>query len=119
MIAGEVPGTAELVGRLKAKGVPLHLLTNMPVDVFLSRRERYPVLQAFDGAVVSGEEGVLKPSKEIFAVLIERFGLEPAATLFVDDAQVNVDGAQAVGLQAHRFVDADGLEAVLVDAGLL
>ncbi len=119
MIAGEVPGTADLVRRLKDRGVPLHLLTNMPTEVFRARRERYPVLRAFDGAVVSGDEGVLKPSVEIFTILVDRFGLEPGRTLFVDDAEVNVQGARAAGLQAHRFVDAAGLERTLVDLGLL
>jgi 2-haloacid dehalogenase len=119
MIAGEVPGTAAIVERLKAKGVPLHLLTNMPSDVFRARRDRYPVLQAFDGAVVSGDEGVLKPSAEIFAILLKRFDLDPARTLFVDDAEVNVEGARTAGLRAHRFVDAAGLEAALTGLHLL
>ena len=77
------------------------------------------MLGLFDGAVVSGEEGVLKPSPEIFAVLRHRYALDPAETLFVDDAEVNVAGARAVGLQAHRFVDAAGLERALEDLALL
>ena len=93
MIAGEVPGTADLVRRLKADGVPLYLLTNMPSEVFRARRERFEVLQQFDGAVVSGEEGVLKPSPEIFEILVTRFDLEPASTIFIDDSEVNVRGA--------------------------
>ncbi len=119
MVGGSVPGTADLVHRLAARGVPLHLLTNMPADVFLARRERYPVLQVFAGAVVSGEEGVLKPSPEIFARLVDRFGRVPAETLFVDDSPVNVDGARAIGLRAHLFTGADALEVELQDLGLL
>jgi 2-haloacid dehalogenase len=113
MIAGEVPGTADLVRSLKAAGVPLYLLTNMPSDVFHARRERYDVLREFDGAVVSGEEGVLKPSAEIFEILVSRFGLDPASTLFIDDSEINVRGARAVGLQAHHFVDAATLAPTL------
>lgn len=119
MIAGEVPGTAELVRRLNDRGVPLQLLTNMPADVFRARHAAYDVLQLFDGAVVSGEEGVLKPDPELFGILVDRFDLDPAATLFVDDSQLNVEGARASGLQAHRFVDAQRLEATLTELGLL
>jgi len=119
MIAGEVPGTADLVRRLKDRGVPLHLLTNMPADVFRARLAAHPVLQLFDGAVVSGDEGILKPEAGLFRVLLDRFGLEPASTLFVDDSEVNVEGARAVGLQTHRFVDAERLEKALTDHGLL
>jgi 2-haloacid dehalogenase len=118
MIAGEVPGTAELVGRLHDAGLPLYLLTNMPTEVFAARRRRYAVLGQFDGAVVSGDEGVLKPSAEIFAILRHRFDLDPAATLFVDDMEVNVAGARAAGFLAHRFVDAPALADALGTYGL-
>lgn len=113
MIAGEVPGAAAIVARLRGAGVPLYLLTNMPAEVFEAREARYELLRQFGGAVVSGVEGVVKPSPEIFDRLSERFGLEPAETLFVDDAEVNVAGARAAGFLAHRFVDARGLDAAL------
>ena len=119
MIGGEVRGTAALVDRLAAAGVPRYLLTNMPADVFAARQARFPVLRRFDGAVVSGEEGVVKPDPEIFARLVDRFGLDPGRTLFVDDSEVNVSGARAVGLRAHHFVDAATLEVELVGHGLL
>ncbi len=118
MIAGEITGTAALVGALRDLGMPLYLLTNMPADVYAARRRRYAVLRQFDGAVVSGEEGVLKPSAEIFARLVARFDLVPAETLFVDDAQANVRGAEAAGLRAHRFVGAPALAAWLRSQGL-
>lgn len=119
MIGGEIPGSAALVDRLRSAGIPRYLLTNMPADVFAARRARFPVLRCFDGAVVSGEEGVVKPSPEIFARLVDRFGLDPPRTLFVDDSQVNVSGARAAGLRAHHFVDAATLEAELVALRLL
>jgi len=118
MIAGEIAGTADLVVRLHDAGVPLYLLTNMPADVFAARRERYAVLTRFDGAVVSGEEGILKPSAEIFDRLRARFDLVPGETLFVDDAEANVAGARTAGFLAHRFVDPTTLAAALRDHGL-
>ena len=118
MIAGEIAGTAALVARLREGGTPLYLLTNMPVEVFAARRRRYPVLQRFHGAVVSGEEGVLKPSPEIFVILRDRYGLDPAKTLFIDDMEVNVAGARAAGFLAHRFVDAPTLAVALEAHGL-
>lgn len=119
MIVGEIAGTAELVDRLRDAGVALYLLTNMPVDVFADRLARFPVLGRFDGAVVSGAEGVLKPSAEIFARLRDRYQLDPAATLFVDDLDVNVRGARTVGFLGHRFVDARALRQDLEALGLL
>jgi 2-haloacid dehalogenase len=119
MIAGEIEGTGELVTRLRTAGHPLYLLTNMPADVFQVRRQRYAVLRQFDGWVVSGEEGVVKPSPEIFEVLMARYGLDPSETLFVDDAERNIVGAAAIGFRTHRFVDAPSLARVLTDHELL
>lgn len=119
MVAGEIPGVAAVVGRLRAAQVPLYLLTNMPSPVFRARVQKYEVLQGFHGAVVSGDEGVLKPSAEIFGVLATRFGLRPASTLFVDDSETNVRGAEALGFQAHHFRDAACLEATLTGLRLL
>jgi 2-haloacid dehalogenase len=118
MIAGEIQGSADLVARLHELGVPLYLLTNMPADIFAARRQHYDVLSLFDGAVVSGVEGVLKPSAEIFERLRDRFALVPEETLFIDDAEVNVQGARELGFCAHRFVDPPTLAAALRDHGL-
>jgi 2-haloacid dehalogenase len=118
MVSGEIPGTVAIVSRLRAAGVPLYLLTNMPADVFAIRRDRYAVLRQFDGAVVSGEEGVLKPSADIFERLRDRFGLDPAQTLFVDDLEANVAGARAAGFLAHRFVGPETLAVALGEYGL-
>jgi len=118
MVAGVIPGMPELVERLEAAAVPRYLLTNMPTPVFHARLERYPVLQGFDGAVVSGDEGIAKPSAEIFGLLVSRFGVEPAESLFVDDTEANVRGAEAVGFRTHHFTDAASLAEVLAAHGL-
>ena len=68
--------------------------------------------------VVSGEEKLLKPDPAIYRLALERFGLEAAGTVFIDDTVANVEGAAAVGLIAVRFTDATALRARLVDLGL-
>jgi len=119
MVSGEIAGTAELVRRLHGRDVPLYLLTNHPSETFDSRRDRFEVLRLFEGAIVSGDERLLKPSREIFDLLTTRFGLAPSETIFIDDVPANVEGARAAGFEAHRFVDAPTLEQELVDLGLL
>lgn len=119
MVAGEIPGTGQLVERLREHGVGLYLLTNMPADVFAARRARFAVLRRFDGAIVSGEEGILKPSREIFERLSSRYALDPGTSLFIDDSEVNVRGARAAGFLAHQFVDASSLAAALASYGVV
>jgi FMN phosphatase YigB (HAD superfamily) len=118
-LRGAIPGTAALVERLAAAGVPLHLITNMPRDVFDHRVATIEVLRRFDGAVVSGDHGILKPDAEIFRLALQRFGLGPGEAVFIDDKLGNVDAAVAAGFVGHHFVDADGLAVALEDLGLL
>lgn len=117
MIAGEVAGMRSIVSALHRR-VRLYLLTNMPAAVFAARRERFELLQLFDGAVVSGEEGVLKPERVIFTRLTERFDLDPSRTLFVDDLAGNVAGASDAGFVVHRFAGAGPLRLELAELGL-
>ncbi|TIX30672.1 MAG: HAD family phosphatase, partial [Mesorhizobium sp.] len=46
------------------------------------------------------------------------FGLEPSATLFIDDSQKNVDGARAAGWQSVLFTDAETLKTDLERYGI-
>ena len=120
MIGGEIPGVGELVRRLREQaGVGLYLLTNVPAEVMAARFDRYDLLGLFDGAVVSGEERLLKPSPEIYQLLVRRYGLAPGESLFVDDVEANVEAARALGFHGHRFVDAPTLAAALREHGLL
>tara|TARA_R110000824_G_scaffold390760_3_gene587523 strand:+ start:4803 stop:5417 length:615 start_codon:yes stop_codon:yes gene_type:complete len=119
MIPGRVPGTAELLHAMADKSIMLHGLTNMPVPVFDYLREAYPELQRFGTTVVSGAEGVIKPDPRIFEILIERAGLVPEDTLFIDDSRKNIDAAAGLGFQTHHFVHAEGLAGDLRQLGLI
>ncbi|WP_425425363.1 HAD-IA family hydrolase [Amycolatopsis saalfeldensis] len=57
--------------------------------------------------------GCAKPDPEIFRLLLEKLGAEPADCLFFDDRQSNVDGARAVGIQAHLWDGAEAARAAL------
>lgn len=119
MIPGRIPGTAELLHQLGDNSVSLHGLTNMPSTVFAYLRETYRELQRFGVTVVSGDEGVIKPDPRIFEILIERTGLVPAQTLFIDDSIRNIEAAATLGFATHHFETAEGLRGDLVRHGLI
>lgn len=112
MIAGDVPGTAELLRELHAEGVRLFVLSNMPGDV-VHVLDRFDWLSLFEGLVYSGREGVVKPDPAIYRLLVDRHGVDPATTAFVDDRLENVEGAAALGFHAVHFTDADALRTAL------
>ena len=103
MLAGDLPGTVEVLAELRAAGVPLYALTNWSAETFAITRERFEFLDWFDGLLVSGEERMTKPDPAFFQLLLDRFGLDPGATVFVDDAEANVAAARELGIDAVRF----------------
>jgi putative hydrolase of the HAD superfamily len=57
----------------------------------------------FDAIVFSAEAGVCKPDARIFHYALERLGVDPSETLFIDDRETNVHGATAVGIHAIHY----------------
>lgn len=118
-LAGPIEGTVALLRELHHDGIRLVALTNWSVELFPHARDRFDFLGLFEGIVVSGEERVAKPDPRIFELLIERYRLDPARTLFVDDRADNVDAARRAGLRGTVFTDPAALRRELSAAGLL
>lgn len=119
MASPAIDRSVRLMRALRARGVPVVALTNFGRESFAYARTRYDFFNEFDGAVVSGEHGVMKPAARIYAMIEELTGLSGAALLFVDDNADNIAAARARGWKAHLFEDAAGWAARLVAEGLL
>jgi 2-haloacid dehalogenase len=117
-VIGPIEGTVAILRDLKRRGVPVYAITNWNQHTFNQTRHRFDFLGEFDGIVVSGEEGLIKPDPAIFELFLARYKLEAADCLFIDDNQYNVDGAKAVGMQAVRFESPEQLLAELARHGL-
>lgn len=117
-IPGPVDGTFDVMAELSAAGVPLYGLTNMSMESFPQLEVMYPELALLRHVVVSGQVGVTKPDPAIFDILVERTGITPASTVFVDDSPVNTAGAAAQGFATVTFSDASSLRAELATLGL-
>jgi len=119
MVAGAIDDTVAILAELRTDGVRCYALSNMEPETFPLRLERFEFLQWFDGHVISGTEGVVKPDPEIFHRLLRRFDLQPSRTLFIDDSPVNVEAARALGIRAVFFESPAQLRADLEEVGLL
>ena len=117
-LLGAVPGTADIVRDLHEAGIPVLGLTNWSAELYPHAPARFEILGLFDHVVVSGEIGAAKPDPAAYRVVIERSGVPPEALVFVDDKQVNVDAAAALGMDAICFTGADELREQLRRRGL-
>jgi 2-haloacid dehalogenase len=119
-ITGPVPGMHALVDALVARGVPLFAITNFSADFwppFFAKEQAF--FSRFRDIVVSGKVKLLKPDPAIYWLALDRFRLRPDEALLIDDREINVEGALAVGMQAHLFTGADDLRLRLEAEGLL
>jgi 2-haloacid dehalogenase len=119
MIPGAIEGTVAIASELKARGVPLFALTNWSSETFPSQRARFPFLSWFDGIVVSGDEGVMKPDPRIFRVLLSRHRIVAEEAVFIDDNPGNAEAARALGIHGIAFRSPEQLRGELAQLDLL
>lgn len=72
--------------------------------------DRLPISCYFDSMFCSYEMKAYKPDKEIFKKALEKDGMSPKETIFVDDSEANVRAAEALGIRGlHVQPDAEWL----------
>jgi 2-haloacid dehalogenase len=114
-----IGGSVAILRELKDAGHRLYGLTNWSHETFPIGRARFAFFAWFDGIVVSGEERLIKPDPLLFVRLLERYGVDPAGAVFIDDVQRNVEAAAALGMHGMHFQSPEQLRAELGRAGLL
>ena len=118
MAAGQLDEAVGVLRGVKAAGLRCLALSNMEPATFATRRARFAFMDWFDGFVISGIEGVAKPDPRIFQILLRRYRLDPAATVFIDDSPGNVKAARGLGMTALRYTSAGRLRSQLRALGL-
>ena len=114
-----IPGTVDLLHRVKAKGRPLYYLSNMHVASIERLQAAYSFWDLFDGGVVSCRVHTIKPEPEIYVHLLKTCELTGPETVFIDDTQVNLDAAEKFGIRTIRFEDPAQCERELKALGCL
>jgi len=106
MLGGPIHETVEVLKELKQiPGLKTYALTNWSAETFHIALDRYEFLHWFDGRLVSGEEKTRKPFPEFYERLINKFSIDPAKALFIDDNLRNVKGAEALGIKGIHLHD--------------
>lgn len=118
MLGGEIVENTKLIKPLKIK-FRLFGLTNWSAETFPIAYRRYPFFKDFEGIVVSGHEKIVKPDKNIYKILLGRYGLEANDSLFIDDNFENVVAANELGFNTIHFAKNINLNGELIKLGLL
>ena len=102
-----IESTVALLRELRARGLKLYGLSNMSETVFAHLSGRHDFFGLFDGIVVSATVKLLKPEPAIYEHLRDRFKLDFAESVFIDDLARNVESARCVGLPAIQFTSTE------------
>ena len=88
---------------LSEAGLKTALLSNMISDMAVHARQKFSWLNKLTYQVLSCEVRLVKPDRFIYERCLEGLRVTPPETLFVDDSEINVQAARALGITSIRF----------------
>jgi putative hydrolase of the HAD superfamily len=88
---------------LRGRGHKMAICTNNIREWEAHWRAMLPVDEIFDVVVDSAFVGSRKPEPRIYEVTLERLGAAPEEAVFIDDVELNCEGARHLGITAIRF----------------
>ena len=115
---GLLPGAKELVRSTRAQP-RVAALCNTNALHTERFHDDFRFHEDFDSLYLSHEIVLVKPDRAAFDYAIEKLGCPPDRILFLDDNQINADGARAAGLRAERSVGEEAAHRVSIDNSAL
>lgn len=92
-----------LIREIKQMGYKVYILSNYPIEIAEMHWPKFRFLPLTDGHIISAYEKLTKPDAAIYRLLESRFGLDLTECLFIDDRQINIDGAASLGMETLLF----------------
>ena len=118
-VVGEINGTVKILKRLKQAGYSLYGLSNWSAETFPRARAKYDFFDLFDGIILSGDVGMVKPDPQIYQITLDKIGKPAQECLFIDDSSTNIHQAQKMGFITIHFQSPEQLELALRELKLL
>lgn len=97
------PTTVPMIQKLKEQGHKVYYLSNYFEYLMHTAPWALEFIPFTDGGVFSCHYHKTKPDAEIFQILCDKYGIDPADSVFIDDSPINIDGARAFGIRAILY----------------
>ena len=117
-LGGFIQGTIDIHDELIEQEIPTFAITNFSWEKWVSCLGEWPFLEKFDGVIVSGLEGLVKPDPRLYRLFCERYSLAPDNCVFIDDSEPNIISARKFGMHGIHFKDPAMLRKELIALGL-
>jgi putative hydrolase of the HAD superfamily len=112
------PAMLAWAGEVKTRGLLTAILSNVGDTTQQAMERELKWLTSFDVLVWSYQLRMAKPDPAIYRYALEKLGTRPEETLFIDDREVNVEAALALGMKALVFTTVEKLRADLIAQSL-
>ena len=99
----------EVIQELRKRNYKIYLLSNITEESYKYICETIDMKKLFDGGLFSYEEHMVKPNKEFYESLINKYNLIKEETIFFDDKEKNVIAANEIGIKAIQFKNVKAL----------
>lgn len=87
---------------LRKRGKGVYLISNAQSCFTRKELDKLSLTSLFDGIVISSEVGYKKPSKAIFDIAFEKFGIDKETSIFIGNDPIDdIQGAENAGIQTH------------------
>ena len=104
MLGESIKGSVRILDKLvKSLDYKVVGLTNWSHETFPKALKKFDFLQWFEGIIVSGEEKTRKPFDEIYHLTLKRFNIKAENSIFIDDNIMNIESANALGINGIQF----------------
>jgi len=88
---------------LSATGMKTAVLSNMNTEMVQYARRNFPWLNQVNWATFSAEVKLIKPDPAIYEHCLRGLGVAPSESLFIDDREVNLAAARAMGIHGIQY----------------
>lgn len=99
----EIPGTREIIRKLKEKGYKLGLLSVHTKEWIDHCVTKFDHNKLFHSTVYSFEVHVSKPDKRAYEIILQKLGSKPEECIFVDDSLKNILAAKELGMGTIQY----------------
>lgn len=105
-----ISDTWQYIYSLKNQGYKLYFLSNLTQVTYNYLKNDIKVIDLVDGGIYSWEEGVSKPHKEIYELLLEKYNLNKDELIFFDDTLKNVEMGNRLGIKSILYKTKEDIE---------
>lgn len=90
---------------LQEAGYHCYYLSNFSYKAHTECADALDFLEYMDGGILSYQDKVVKPQREIYQLLLDRYGLKAQECVFLDDTEKNLPMAEELGIKTILFRD--------------